>query len=265
LRRRARSRSWRPAANSALRRDGAHVRENAALGMPTKMVYYYVCPSSTRSGAECTACHKLLRICCAAWQNSPGACLGFKRSGAQNPSWTHTSLECIQAMRLPSVPRGRVLFSPVVGARERYYVLRSLQTGSLTSSARALRTVMPWRYLPAIVQFWANDGRPYGPLGLPPSRPRPLTHVTSLDSFCEKSTAERAASIEAAAPARRLAAHEASPETNCAVCHDELRTGEVVRRLPCEHVFHDACILPWLLANPICPMDRVCLHELPVL
>lgn len=32
----------------------------------------------------------------------------------------------------------------------------------------------------------------------------------------------------------------------CPVCKDDYRLGERVRQLPCNHLFHDGCIVPWL-------------------
>ncbi|KAF7085669.1 hypothetical protein CFC21_089071 [Triticum aestivum] len=46
----------------------------------------------------------------------------------------------------------------------------------------------------------------------------------------------------------------------CAVCKDGIEDGEGARRLPCAHLYHDACILPWLAIRNTCPL---CRHELP--
>lgn len=32
----------------------------------------------------------------------------------------------------------------------------------------------------------------------------------------------------------------------CPVCKDDYELGERVRQLPCNHLFHDGCIVPWL-------------------
>lgn len=32
----------------------------------------------------------------------------------------------------------------------------------------------------------------------------------------------------------------------CPVCKDDYGLGERVRQLPCSHLFHDGCIVPWL-------------------
>ena len=46
----------------------------------------------------------------------------------------------------------------------------------------------------------------------------------------------------------------------CAVCKDGIEAGEGARRLPCAHLYHDGCILPWLAIRNTCPL---CRHELP--
>ncbi len=33
---------------------------------------------------------------------------------------------------------------------------------------------------------------------------------------------------------------------SCAICTDHFSLGQDAKRLPCKHVFHDDCILPWL-------------------
>ncbi|KAJ1987692.1 hypothetical protein GGI25_005641 [Coemansia spiralis] len=47
----------------------------------------------------------------------------------------------------------------------------------------------------------------------------------------------------------------------CAICLEEIHTGDVVRKLPCPHVFHSACIDRWLLCQssvcPLCKRDTI--------
>jgi hypothetical protein len=52
---------------------------------------------------------------------------------------------------------------------------------------------------------------------------------------------------------------DAAPQ-QCAVCKDGIEAGEGARRLPCAHLYHGGCILPWLAIRNTCPL---CRHELP--
>ncbi|XP_008274311.1 E3 ubiquitin-protein ligase RNF128a [Stegastes partitus] len=42
----------------------------------------------------------------------------------------------------------------------------------------------------------------------------------------------------------------------CAVCIESYKAGDVVTVLTCDHIFHKACIEPWLLERRTCPMCK---------
>lgn len=46
---------------------------------------------------------------------------------------------------------------------------------------------------------------------------------------------------------------------SCPICQVEYEIGDKVKQLPCNHMFHQDCILPWLSKTNTCPL---CRHEL---
>ncbi|XP_059644271.1 uncharacterized protein LOC132286034 [Cornus florida] len=54
--------------------------------------------------------------------------------------------------------------------------------------------------------------------------------------------------------------HDKQNGLACAICKEFLSIGTVVNRLPCFHLYHPSCILPWLSARNSCPL---CRYELP--
>jgi hypothetical protein len=62
-------------------------------------------------------------------------------------------------------------------------------------------------------------------------------------------------------PVEELA--EKNPKEDlCVICREPMCAGEEVRRLPCFHVFHAACIDQWLEVKMTCPLDNCRVDEM---
>ncbi|XP_008777326.1 LOW QUALITY PROTEIN: E3 ubiquitin-protein ligase RDUF2-like [Phoenix dactylifera] len=61
-------------------------------------------------------------------------------------------------------------------------------------------------------------------------------------------------------PTIEIAASHVSTESHCAVCKEPFELGAEAREMPCKHIYHQDCILPWLSLRNSCP---VCRQELP--
>lgn len=63
-----------------------------------------------------------------------------------------------------------------------------------------------------------------------------------------------------AMPTIKISQKHLSIDSHCAVCTDQFEIGGEAREMPCKHIYHADCILPWLAQHNSCP---VCRHELP--
>lgn len=102
---------------------------------------------------------------------------------------------------------------------------------------------------------------PIGPRAVPAMSP---SAIAELDSFtydepglANKGVTERQLR-HAPSGAGAVPPAEAAVPPSCRICHSEYATGERLRQLPCQHIFHKACIDEWLgCFHATCPVCRM--------
>ncbi|OIV90031.1 hypothetical protein TanjilG_23951 [Lupinus angustifolius] len=63
-----------------------------------------------------------------------------------------------------------------------------------------------------------------------------------------------------AMPTIKITQRHLRSDSHCPVCKDKFELGSEARQMPCNHVYHSDCIVPWLVQHNTCP---VCRQELP--
>eukprot|EP00252_Welwitschia_mirabilis_P027047 TRINITY_DN9128_c0_g1_i1.p1 TRINITY_DN9128_c0_g1~~TRINITY_DN9128_c0_g1_i1.p1 ORF type:complete len:322 (-),score=14.74 TRINITY_DN9128_c0_g1_i1:298-1263(-) len=86
-----------------------------------------------------------------------------------------------------------------------------------------------------------------------------VEHLARQAPSCGPPPAARSA-VEALPTVRISAKHLRGGNNTCAVCTDDFEIGGEAKEMPCRHVYHADCILPWLRQHNSCP---ICRHELP--
>ncbi|KAG4958849.1 E3 ubiquitin-protein ligase RZF1 [Glycine soja] len=63
-----------------------------------------------------------------------------------------------------------------------------------------------------------------------------------------------------AMPTIKITHEHLQSDSHCPVCKERFELGSEARKMPCNHVYHSDCIVPWLVLHNSCPVCRV---ELP--
>jgi len=95
------------------------------------------------------------------------------------------------------------------------------------------------------------------PLRTEPSH-RPVRNEQQQQGVSDAAS-RRVAMLRVIAKLEKLSASATEP---CVICREPLQTREKIRRLPCMHIFHQACIERWFRVKATCPLDNIKLSQL---
>ncbi|XP_024968464.1 probable E3 ubiquitin-protein ligase RHC1A isoform X2 [Cynara cardunculus var. scolymus] len=146
-------------------------------------------------------------------------------------------------------------------------LLRQRNLGNRRSSLLLEDGIVPWGYLMSAddeFECFFNGA----PVGSRPSNSSNISMGTSFQELVEQLIANDAGqgpppatrSAIDSLPTIRITNRHLNNDSNCPVCQDKFDLGSEARMMPCNHIYHSGCIMPWLLEHNSCP---VCRLELP--
>ena len=66
-----------------------------------------------------------------------------------------------------------------------------------------------------------------------------------------------------AMPTIKMTQAHLQTDSHCPVCKDQFEPGTEARRMPCNHIYHSDCIVPWLVQHNSCPVCRHVMGSTP--
>ncbi|XP_027352572.1 E3 ubiquitin-protein ligase RDUF1-like [Abrus precatorius] len=203
---------------------------------------------SPGSSFWCYRCNRIVRVPMVSEQDPTLLCpdcnSGFLEE-IRNPTLSHSRRRDRSPFNPVIVLRGG---NDVVSPETRNFELYYNDTGSGSGSGSGLRP------LPAgVTEFLMGSGFDHL-----------LDQLAQLEGTAVRldrppPPAASKAAIESMPVVKIIASH-IHAESHCTVCMEPFQLDCDAREMPCGHVYHSDCIVPWLSVRNSCP---VCRHELP--
>eukprot|EP00252_Welwitschia_mirabilis_P021906 TRINITY_DN5753_c1_g1_i5.p1 TRINITY_DN5753_c1_g1~~TRINITY_DN5753_c1_g1_i5.p1 ORF type:complete len:311 (-),score=16.26 TRINITY_DN5753_c1_g1_i5:148-1080(-) len=106
-----------------------------------------------------------------------------------------------------------------------------------------------------------NDPNHYGS---PPAAPAAVESMPTIRVSCDSMKSDEYLSCDKtykSTVSSKSGEGLNSGDLQCPVCFDDFEIGGEAKQMPCKHIFHEYCILPWLKMHNTCP---VCRYEMPI-
>lgn len=81
--------------------------------------------------------------------------------------------------------------------------------------------------------------------------------IEQLTSNGRQAPAPASRSAIDAMPTIKISRRHLNTDSHCPVCKDQFELGTEARQMPCNHIYHSDCIVPWLVQHNSCPVCRV--------
>ncbi|CAN1305196.1 Probable E3 ubiquitin-protein ligase RHC1A [Linum perenne] len=190
---------------------------------------------------------------------------GVRRMRTFHYFWCH---RCRRTLRFVSInPHGMLCPHCFVTLSRELDISRPMLTSRLAQPTRLLESLSlmvdprvnpynhPSRNEEQSVDHWITLHFPPTP---PPPPPQDLDNTTPNDDRPGPPPASSSA-IETL-PTTTITSKNIVKDPNCPVCKEEFKMGEEAREMPCHHLYHSHCIVPWLTMHNTCPVCRYVLQ-----
>lgn len=96
-----------------------------------------------------------------------------------------------------------------------------------------------------------------GPFGASLQGGRMAAYDSNEQGFQQALEQSRRQGVLTALPCEQFHSEQHKDLVECELCLEEYEEGEELLRLPCMHIFHKACVGPWVEKAGTCPMCQV--------
>ncbi|KAL5481709.1 hypothetical protein EMCRGX_G021937 [Ephydatia muelleri] len=133
----------------------------------------------------------------------------------------------------------------------------------LSTAERTEQHAHPMMPHPMLIQFPFAPAPIHGNPGDYAWGPTGLDNIITrlLNQLDDRGSPPAKKELVEALPVVKFSGDNISTSPDCSVCKDSFNLDEELLQLPCKHVFHRDCIMPWLQMRDTCPTCRFSINS----